>query len=255
MSPMGSFNPSRTTGLKVEAFQRGKRQMAKIGKRTRKDLEKVSDETARPLPDAVAKVQSFAKTKFDQTVDMCIHLGIDPKQDDQRVRGSVSLPHGTGKPKRVVAFCTPDKVEGAKAAGAIEAGSEDLIKKIAGGWLQFDIAVASPDMMPKVGKLGRQLGPRGLMPSPKAGTVTPDIDTAIKEYAAGKVNFKTDDGGNVHAPIGKLSFSAEQLVENAEHLIDTVVKLKPSAVKGNYLKKISLSGTMTPGVEALAAQA
>jgi large subunit ribosomal protein L1 len=229
--------------------------MARTGKRLRKDLEHVNDDMSYPLPEAVAKVKSFSKTKFDQTIDLCIHLGIDPKQDDQRVRGSVSLPHGTGKAKRVIAFCASDKVEAAKAAGAVEAGSEDLIKKVDGGWLSFDVAVASPDMMPKVSKLGRQLGPRGLMPSPKAGTVTPDIETAIKEYTAGKVNFKTDDGGNVHAPIGKLSFSEEQLVQNAEYMIETVIKLKPSAVKGNYLKKISLSGTMTPGVQAVAASA
>ena len=176
--------------------------------------------------------------------------GLNGKEDDQRVRGSVSLPHGTGKAKRVIAFCGADKVDSAKSAGAVEAGGEELIKKIEGGWLDFDVAVASPDMMPKVGKLGRQLGPRGLMPSPKAGTVTPDVEKAVKEYAAGKVNFKTDEGGNVHAPIGRLSFSAEQLVENAQFMIETILKLKPAAVKGHYLKKISLSGTMTPGVQA-----
>ncbi len=224
--------------------------MARQGKRYRGDLERANGDEAYPLGEAVQKVKGFTKTKFDQTVDICLHLGIDPKQDDQRVRGSVSLPHGTGKTKRVIAFCSADKTQSAKSAGAVEAGGDELIKKVEGGWLDFDVAVASPDMMPKVGKLGRQLGPRGLMPSPKAGTVTPDVDKAVKEYAAGKVNFKTDDGGNVHAPIGRLSFSEEQLVENAQYMIDTVLKLKPSAVKGHYLKKISLSGTMTPGVQA-----
>ncbi|MDX1564670.1 MAG: 50S ribosomal protein L1, partial [Phycisphaeraceae bacterium] len=149
--------------------------MARPGKRYRGDLDRLNGKESFPLPEAVEKIKGFSKAKFDQTVDICLHLGIDPKQDDQRVRGSVSLPHGTGKAKRVVAFCGADKVEAAKAAGAVEAGGEDLIKKIEGGWLDFDVAVASPDMMPKVGKLGRQLGPRGLMPSPKAGTVTPDV--------------------------------------------------------------------------------
>jgi large subunit ribosomal protein L1 len=221
--------------------------MANKGKRFAADMEKTEPGKAYPLAEAIAKVKSYSKTKFDQTIDICLHLGIDPKQSDQQVRASVSLPHGTGKTKRVIAFCGADKVESAKAAGAIEAGGEELVKKITDGWMDFDVAVASPDMMRFVGKLGKQLGPRGLMPSPKAGTVTPKVDAAVTEYAAGKVNFKNDTGGNIHAPIGKMSFSEEQLVENAAAMIALVEKMKPSTTKGQYVKKISIAGTMTPG--------
>lgn len=221
--------------------------MSHRGKRFEADLKKVEADKEYSLEEAIEKVKSFSKTKYDQTIDICIHLGIDAKQSDQQVRASVSLPHGTGKTRRVIAFCQGDKVEAAKAAGAIEAGGEELVKKIAGGWMDFDVAVASPDMMRFVGKLGKQLGPRGLMPSPKAGTVTPKVDAAVAEYAAGKVNFKNDTGGNIHAPIGKMSFSAEQLVENAAAFIGLIDKLKPSGTKGQYVKKISIAGTMTPG--------
>jgi len=222
--------------------------MPRQGKRYRSDFEKASPDEVFPLTEAVGKLKGFSAAKFDQTVDLCVHLGIDPKQADQLVRGSVSLPHGTGKSKRVIAFCPTDKVEAAKAAGAVEAGGEDLVKKVEGGFMDFDVAVASPDMMRFVGKLGKQLGPRGLMPSPKAGTVTPDVETAVREYTAGKVNFKNDNGGNVHAPIGKLSFDADKLEANARHMLEIIEKMKPAAVKGQYVKKISLSGTMTPGV-------
>jgi len=177
-----------------------------------------------------------------------MQLGIDPKQADQLVRGSVSLPHGIGKTKRVIAFCGEDKVEDAKAAGAIEAGGEELVKKIEGGWMDFDVAVASPDMMKTISKLGRVLGPRGLMPSPKAGTVTPNIAEAVTDYAAGKIEFRNDAGGNIHAVIGKQSFDAQKLAENAHHFISQVQKLKPAAAKGQYIKKVSMAGTMTPGV-------
>lgn len=226
--------------------------MARQGKRYRNDSEQVESNTPLPLAGAVDKVKSFSKAKFDQSVELCIHLGIDAKQADQLVRGSVSLPHGIGKAKRVVAFCPPEKVDEAKGAGALEAGGEDLVKKVEGGWMDFDVAVATPDMMRVISKLGRVLGPRGLMPSPKAGTVDKDVAKTVADYAAGKVEFRNDAGGNVHAVVGKQSFDADKLVENAQHFIDTIEKLKPSAVKGQYVKKISLSATMTPGVQVQA---
>ena len=219
-------------------------------KRYRADSDKVGDrDTACSLTDAVEKIKDCKKTKFDQSVDLCMHLGIDAKQADQALRGSLSLPHGVGKSKRVVAFCRDEVVEDVKSAGAIEAGGKDLVAKVEGGWMDFDVAIASPDMMRVVSKLGRTLGPKGLMPSPKSGTVTPDITTAVKEYAAGKVEFRNDEYGNVHAAIGKLSFENNQLVENAQTMIDTITKMKPAAVKGIFVKRITLSGTMTPGVK------
>ncbi|MBI1368193.1 MAG: 50S ribosomal protein L1 [Planctomycetes bacterium] len=218
------------------------------GKRYRNDVKNVVENQTLPLPEAVAKLKTFKATKFDMSVDLCVHLGVDPKHADQLVRGSISLPHGTGKSKRVVCFCGADKVEAAKKAGAIEAGGEELAKRVEEGWMDFDVAVASPDTMRYVGKLGKVLGPKGLMPSPKAGTVTADVEKAVREYAAGKIEFRTDKGGNVHAPVGKFSFSEQQIAENAQAMLDTIVRMKPSSVKGQYIKKISLSGTMTPGV-------
>jgi large subunit ribosomal protein L1 len=200
------------------------------------------------LGEAVSRIKSFKAAKFDQSVEICMHLGIDAKQADQMIRGSLSLPHGIGKSKRVIAFCTSDKVEEAKAAGAVEAGGEELVKKVEDGWLDFEVAVASPDMMRVVSKLGRALGPKGLMPSPKSGTVTPNVAQAVKEYAAGKVEFRNDSGGNVHAAVGKHSFGAKELEENAQAFIDHITKMKPSSTKGHYIKSISMSGTMTPGV-------
>ncbi len=222
--------------------------MAKKGKRYAADKASLKGVGPLPLAEAVKRVKAFKPTKFDQTVELCMHLGIDPKQADQMIRGSVSLPHGIGKSKRVIAFCTPDKVEEAKAAGAIEAGGEELVKKIEDGWFDFDVAVASPDMMRVVSKLGRVLGPKGLMPSPKSGTVTPNVAEAVKEYAAGKVEFRNDSGGNIHAAIGKHSFGEKELEENAQAFIKHISRLKPSSAKGQYIKSISLSATMTPGV-------
>lgn len=222
--------------------------MPRVAKRYRADSEKVDKEKFYPLGEAVGVLKQFAKAKYDQSVDLCVHLGIDAAQADQLIRGAISLPHGTGKSKRVIAFCGQDKVEAAKAAGAIEAGGEELAKKVEGGWMEFDVAVASPDTMRFVGKLGKVLGPRGLMPSPKAGTVTPDVAKAVQEYAAGKVEYRNDTGGNIHVPIGKLSFDAEKLQANAQAMIDEIVRRRPSSAKGQYVKKISLSGTMTPGV-------
>lgn len=222
--------------------------MSKHSKRYRSDSKQHDSREMMPLSEAVAKVKSFKNLKFNQSVEICLHLGIDPKQANQMVRGATSLPHGIGKSKRVIAFCGDDVVAAAKEAGAIEAGGADLVKKIEDGWMDFDVAVASPDMMRVVSKLGKLLGPRGLMPSPKSGTVTPNVSQAVTEYAAGKLEFRNDAGGNIHAVIGKQDFDAEKLVDNADAFIETITKMKPAAVKGQYIKSISLSGTMTPGV-------
>jgi len=189
-----------------------------------------------------------ARKKFDQTVELVMHLGIDPKQADQMIRGSVSLPHGIGKTKKVIAFCEEEMAEAAKAAGAVEAGGEELIDRIQKGWLDFDVAVAHPKLMGKVGKLGRILGPSGKMPSPKSGTVTPKIEEAIKEYAAGKIEYRNDAGGNIHAIVGKISFDTDRLQENIEFFIGHIRKAKPATAKGQYVKRVCISGSMTPSV-------
>jgi large subunit ribosomal protein L1 len=214
-------------------------------KRYRAEAEKVSKE-AIPLADAVEKIKSFGTVKFDQSVECVLNLGIDPKQADQMIRGSISLPHGIGKQKKVIAFC--EEAEEAKKAGAIEAGVDDLVKKVSDGWMDFDVAIASPKVMGKVGKLGRVLGPQGKMPSPKNGTVTADVVTAVGEFAAGKIEFRNDSGGNVHAVVGKQSFDTKKLIDNIEAFVDHIKKMKPSSAKGAYIKKMSLSATMSPGV-------
>jgi len=201
------------------------------------------------IQDAVKLLKTYPARKFDQTVEIVMHLSIDPRQADQQLRGSVSMPKGVGKSAKVACFCPSDKVEAAKAAGAIEAGAEDLVKKIEGGWLDFDVAIASPDMMRFVGKLGRQLGPKGLMPSPKAGTVTADIETAVAEFAAGKVEYRNDDAGNIHCIVGKMSFSDEDLIENLEFFVNMITKARPAAVKGEFVKNCAVCGTMTPSVK------
>lgn len=198
---------------------------------------------------AVGMLKQFKQPKFDQAVECSMHLGIDPRQADQQLRGAITMPHGTGKTARVICFCSDDKVEAAKAAGAIEAGGDDLGDKIKGGWFDFDIAIASPDMMRVVGQLGRVLGPKGLMPSPKAGTVTADAVAAVAEFAAGKSEYRNDDGGNLHVVIGRMGFDESQLTENLQHFLDLVEKIRPASVKGVYVKKCVISGTMTPGVE------
>jgi len=221
--------------------------MRRRSKRYRRDAEKVGKEGL-SLSEAVKRIKSFGSTKFDQSVECVMHLGIDPKQADQMIRGAISLPHGIGKSRRVVAFCEDDQVEAAKAAGAIEAGNDALIEKIQGGWADFDVAIASPKVMGKVGKLGRILGPQGKMPSPKNGTVTLDVAQAVKEFAAGKVEFRNDAGGNVHAVVGKVSFSEEKLAENVRAFVGHIKRMKPAAAKGTYIKKVCLSATMSPGV-------
>ena len=216
-------------------------------KRYKSESEKTSKDVM-SLPAAVEKIKSFKSVKFDQTVECVLHLGIDSKQADQLVRGSISLPHGIGKQKKVIAFCDDTDAEAAKKAGAIEAGADDLVKKVTDGWMDFDVAIASPKVMGKVGKLGRVLGPQGKMPSPKNGTVTNDIVTAISEFAAGKVEFRNDSGGNVHAVVGKQSFDTKKLIENIEAFVAHIKKIKPSAAKGTYIKKMCISSTMSPGI-------
>ena len=222
--------------------------MVKKSKRMRALAEKVPGAEPMSLADAVALLKSFDNTKFDQTVEVAVRLGIDPKQADQIVRGSVVLPNGIGKSLRVIVFAKGDKVAEAEEAGADEVGGPELAEKIKGGWTDFDACIASPDMMGIVGPLGRILGPRGLMPSPRAGTVTPDIGKTVKEYKAGKVEFRNDSGGNVHAMVGKLSFDGEKLVENIQSFIDLIQNMKPAAVRGQYMRGIAISATMAPGI-------
>jgi len=220
--------------------KRSKRYVAAVASTTKEAL---------GLKDAIKKLKSFEAVKFDQSIDCVIHLGIDPRQADQLIRGAISLPHGIGKAKKVIAFCEDSDIEAAKAAGAVEAGSDDLVKKITDGWMDFDVAIASPRVMGKAGRLGKILGPQGKMPSPKNGTVTKDIMTAIKDFAAGKVEYKNDAGGNVHVVVGKISFDEDKLYDNISAFLGLIKKGKPSAVKGTYMKSVTLSATMSPGVK------
>jgi large subunit ribosomal protein L1 len=216
-------------------------------KRYKQESQQLSNE-ALGLTEAVEKVKSFKSVKFDQSIECVVQLGIDPKQADQLVRGSISLPNGIGKQKKVIAFCEDTDAEAARKAGAVEVGCDVLIKKVSDGWMDFDVAIASPKVMGKVGKLGRVLGPQGKMPSPKNGTITMDVATAVAEFAAGKVEFKNDTGGNVHVVIGKQSFETQKLVENFEAFVAHIKKIKPVAAKGTYIKKMCISATMSPGV-------
>ena len=197
-------------------------------------------------------LKSFDTTKFDQSVEIAIRLGIDPKQADQIVRGSLVLPNGIGKSQRVIVFAKGDLADAAQQAGADEVGQEELAAKIKGGWLEFDVCIASPDMMGLVGPLGKVLGPRGLMPSPRAGTVTPEVAKIVQEYKAGKVEFRNDSSGIIHTLVGKMSFDSQQLVENIQAFMDHIVGMKPVAVKGTYLKSVSISATMSPGIRIAA---
>ncbi len=226
--------------------------MVKQSKRMRALAEKVSGKDQLPLSEAVALLKTFDNTKFDQSVEIAIRLGVDPKQADQIVRGSIVLPHGIGRTLRVVVFAKGDKLDEATEAGADEIGGPELAERIKEGWTDFDVCIAAPDMMGIVGPLGRILGPRGLMPSPRAGTVTPDIGNTVKEYKAGKVEFRNDSGGNVHAVVGKLSFAPDKLTDNIQTFIDHITGLKPAAVKGQYVRGIAISATMTPGVRVAA---
>lgn len=221
--------------------------MPKHSNRYNKLAKKVKKEP-QPLSDAVATLKTFDNTKFDQTVEIHMRLGVDPKQADQIVRGSVVLPHGIGVSQRVIVFAKGDLAAAAEEAGADEVGQEELANKIKEGWLEFDVCIAAPDMMGLVGPLGRVLGPHGLMPSPRAGTVTPDVANAVSEYKAGKVDFRNDNGGNVHARMGKLSFSADQLTENIQSFIDHITGLRPNTIKGTYMRGVTIAAAMSPGV-------
>ncbi len=227
--------------------------MATAGKKYTAAREQV-EERPYTLDEAIPLVQKLKYTKFDETVELALRLGVDPKHADQMVRGTVVLPHGLGRTKRVLVVANPDKQKEAEQAGADIVGGEELVEKIAGGWTEFDAVVATPDMMRAVGRLGKVLGPRGLMPNPKTGTVTADIAKAVQEIKAGKVEFRVDKTGIVHAPIGKVSFPTENLLANAHALVDSVIKAKPSAAKGKYLKSLTISSTMGPGVLVDAAQ-
>tara|TARA_E500000318_G_scaffold96628_1_gene97083 strand:+ start:554 stop:1255 length:702 start_codon:yes stop_codon:yes gene_type:complete len=222
--------------------------MAKMSKRARENQALIPSEQLEAA-EAISAVKKFKAPKFDQSVEICLHLGVDTKQADQMLRGSVSLPKGIGKNKRVIAFCGDDEKAAALEAGAIKAGGAGLMEEVEKGFFDFDVAIASPDMMRVIAKLGRVLGPKGLMPSPKNGTVTPKVAEAVGEFAAGKVEYRTDKGGNIHAIIGKMSFAESDLLENYTHFFETIEKIRPSTVKGAYIKKITLSGTQTPGVQ------
>lgn len=222
--------------------------MPKFTKKQKANLELVPEHPV-SMEEAIKVLKSFQAMKFDQSINIVASLGIDPKQADQALRGSIAMPKGIGRSARVIAFCNSDKAPDALEAGAIEAGAEELVAKVAGGWTDFDVAIASPDVMRFVGTLGKVLGPKGLMPSPKAGTVTPDVKTAVAEFAAGKQEYRNDDGGNIHLVVGKMSFSEADLLENLTFFIETVEKIKPAAAKGLYFKKVVVSGTMTPGVQ------
>lgn len=223
--------------------------MRKHGKNFKAALEKIEPNKKHTLTDGIVKVKEIAFAKFDETVELTMWLGVDPRKADQLVRGTVVLPHGLGGKAKVVLVITQgDKVREAEEAGADFVGGEDMVNKIKGGWTDFDTVIATPDMMRLVGALGKILGPRGLMPNPKTGTVTTDVKTAIEESKAGKIEYRVDKTGVIHAPVGKVSFDANKLQENAQILLDAVIKAKPSTAKGRYVKKVNLAATMSPGV-------
>jgi len=222
--------------------------MAAVSKRMKALQTKAPQGKVYALGEASRNVKECATAKFDETIELAFFLGVDPRHAEQMVRGSVSLPHGTGKKVRVVAFCKQEEQQqAAREAGAMEAGAEDLVKKVQDGWTDFDAAVATPDMMGQVGRLGKILGPRGLMPSPKAGTVTPNVAQAVAEIQKGKIEFRVDKNANIHVPVGKASFTVEQIEENASSVIEAIVKARPPACKGTYLKTCAISSTMGPG--------
>lgn len=222
--------------------------MRKHGKKYRAAAEKVEAGRRYTLDEGVEKVKEISFAKFDETVELTMWLGVDPRKADQLVRGTVVLPHGLGKSKTVLVIAGPDKQREAQEAGADFVGGEDMVDRIKGGWLDFDAVIATPDMMRLVGQLGKVLGPRGLMPNPKTGTVTPDVTTAVRETKAGKVEYRVDKTGVIHVPVGKVSFDSQRIRENAQVLIDAVVRAKPATAKGKYVKKVNLASTMSPGV-------
>ncbi len=223
--------------------------MTKLTKNQKKALENHNTSKEYSLEDAARMLKEINYTKFDASVDVDVRLGVDPKKADQMVRGVVTLPHGTGKEIKVLVLCSPEKEQEAKDAGADYVGLDEYIKKIEGGWTDIDVIITMPAVMAKVGKLGRVLGPRGLMPNPKAGTVTPDVGKAVKDVKGGKIDFKVDKFGIIHAGIGKISFESEKIAENLFEIIQTILKLKPASAKGTYFKSINLSSTMSPGIK------
>jgi large subunit ribosomal protein L1 len=223
--------------------------MTKLTKNRKLAVERIEANRMYKLTEAAELVKEISATKFDASVDLDVRLGVDPRKANQMVRGVVTLPHGTGKSVRVLVLCTPDKEEEAKAAGADFVGLDEYVEKIKGGWTDVDVIITMPSVMAKVGQLGRILGPRGLMPNPKSGTVTMDIGKAVNEVKAGKIDFKVDKFGIVHSSIGKVSFSPDKIVDNAKEFIQTIIKLKPSAAKGTYIKSIFMSSTMSPGIK------
>jgi large subunit ribosomal protein L1 len=222
--------------------------MAKLTKNQKAALEKLEPAKEYSMEDASALIKDISFTKFDESVDLSVRLGVDPRKADQMVRGVVTLPHGSGKEVKVLVLCTPDKEDEAKSAGADHVGLDDYISKIEGGWTDIDVIITMPQVMAKVGKLGRFLGPRGLMPNPKSGTVTDDVAKAVQEVKAGKIDFKVDKSGIINASIGKVSFDANKIKDNALELVQTISRLKPASAKGTYFKSISLSSTMGPGI-------
>lgn len=223
--------------------------MARVSKKRKEILAKIDQDKSYSLTDAASLVKEITTTKFDASVDLCIQLGVDPRKANQMVRGTVSLPHGTGKDVKVLVLCTPDKEAEAKEAGADHVGLDDYIAKIKGGWTDIDVIVTMPSVMGKVGALGRVLGPRGLMPNPKTGTVTMDIGKAVTEVKAGKIDFRVDKFGNVHTAVAKVSFESDKILDNANELLQSIIKLKPAAAKGIYLKNVYMSSTMSPSIK------
>ncbi|MFZ7104399.1 MAG: 50S ribosomal protein L1 [Peptococcaceae bacterium] len=223
--------------------------MPKHGKKYLDSIKEYDRQTLFEPAEALELVKKNAKAKFDETIEVAVKLGVDPRHADQQVRGAVVLPHGTGKTRSVLVFAKGEKAKEAEVAGADFVGAEDMVEKIQGGWFGFDVAIATPDMMGTVGKLGRLLGPKGLMPNPKTGTVTFDVDKAVKEVKAGKIEYRVDKTSIVHAPVGKASFDIEKLAENFQTLMDVLIKAKPSAAKGQYMKSVTVSSTMGPGVK------
>jgi len=223
--------------------------MAKIGKRRAEANKKVDPNKFYGIEEAMATVKEVNTTKFDASVDLHIRLGVDPRKADQAIRGSVTLPHGTGKVKKVLVFCTPDKEKEALDAGADYAGLDEYIDKVLAGWTDVDVVIAMPQVMAKVGRIGRTLGPRGLMPNPKTGTVTPDVAAAVSDVKKGKISFRVDKFGIIHSPIGRVSFDANKLTDNANELLSLLQKMKPSSAKGTYFKSVTVATTMSPGVK------
>jgi large subunit ribosomal protein L1 len=223
--------------------------MARVPKKRKAVEGKVDAAKLYTIPEAMALVKDVTTTKFDASVDLHIRLGVDPRKPDQAIRGSVALPHGTGKVKKVAVFCTPDKEQAARDAGADYVGLEDLIQKVQGGWTDVDVVIAMPQVMGQVGRIGRILGPRGLMPNPKTGTVTQDVAAAVADVKGGKISFRVDKYGIVHASVGRVSFSPDKLVDNANELLGALQRLKPSSAKGTYMKTVSVAGTMSPGIK------